>query len=78
MDLEGTDGAFSRVASVDIRRHELVVTFPFLGDYTAVLLDGLVFNYLEVYIVATLLEADHDALVGSDAVEVLLGLAGLN
>ena len=66
MCLEGADGAFSRVALVDIRRHKLVVTFPFLRDYKALLLAGLVVEYLEVYLVTTLLEAYHDDLVGSN------------
>ena len=71
-------GAFSLIALVDIRQHKLVVTYPFLGYYTAVLLYGLVVRYLEVYLVATMLEAEHDALLGSDAVEVLIGLKGID
>ena len=42
------DGAFIRIASVGIMRHELVVTFPFLRDYTALFLAGLVVEYVEV------------------------------
>ena len=56
----------------------MVVTLPFLRDYTAVLLAGIVVEYLEVHLVATLLEAEHDALVGRDVVEFLLGLEGLD
>ena len=78
MYVEGADGAFGRVAFVDIRRHKLVVTFPFLRDYTAVLLDDLLVDYLEVHLVATLLEAEHDAPVGRDTMKVLIGLEGLN
>ena len=78
MCLEGVYGVFIPVASVDIRRPELVVTFPLLRDYIAVLLDGLVVEYLEVHLVAMLLEEDHYALVVIDEVEVLLGLEGLD
>ena len=56
----------------------MVVIFTFLIDYTAVLLSGLVFKYLEFHRVATLMEAEHDTIVCRDAVEVLLGLEGLD
>ena len=78
MVLECEYGSFSRVALVGKRRQELLVTFTFLRYYTAVLLDGLVVKYLKVYLVATLMEADRDALVDIDAVEVLLGLEVLD
>ena len=78
MGLVGVDDAFSRITLVEIRGHDLVVTFPFLRYYMAVKLAGLVVDYLEVYLVATLMEADHDAPVGSYAVEVLLGLERLD
>ena len=51
---------------MEIRRHNVVVEFPFLRDYTAVLLAGLVIEYLEVYLVATLLKEGHDSLAGHD------------
>ena len=78
MCLEGVDGAFGQIDLAGIRRHELVVTFPFLRDYTLVLLDGSFVKYLEVHLVATLMEAVHDPLVGSDMMEVLLGLEGID
>ena len=56
----------------------MVFTFTLLRDDTAVLLAGFIVEYLEVNRVATLLEADHNALVGSDAVAIFLGLEGLN
>ena len=56
----------------------MVVTFTLLRDYIAVILDGLVVEYLEVHLVAMLLEEDHYALVVIDEVEVLLGLEGLD
>ena len=75
---EVADGAFGRVDSVEIRRHELVVTSPFLIYYTSVLLSGLVVKYLEVHLVATLLEAENDDILGLYTMEVLLGLEGLD
>ena len=76
--LEGTDGAFGCVASVNIRRNELVVTFLFLRYYTPILLDILVVDYLGVYLVETLLEAENDSLLGRDMMEVLIRLEGLD
>ena len=43
----------------------------------AVLLVVLVVKYMEIHLVATLLEADHGVLLGIDAVEVLLVMEGL-
>ena len=78
MCLEGVDSTFGRVDLVDIRRHELVVILPLLRYYTAVILDVLVVEYLEFHLVATLLEVEHDDLVGCNSMEVLIGLEGLD
>ena len=63
---------------MNIRRNELVVTFLFLRYYTPILLDILVVDYLGVYLVETLLEAENDSLLGRDMMEVLIRLEGLD
>ena len=78
MGFEGADDTFSSVALVEIMWNKLLITFTFLRDYKVVLLDGFVVEYLELDRGATLLEAYHDALVGRNAVAIVLGLEGLD
>ena len=58
----------------DVSRHELVLNFPVLVDYTAELLADIVVEHLVLNCLDMVLETGNDAIVGVDAVDVVLGL----
>ena len=76
--LEGADGTFGDVATMDIRGHKLVCGFPDVSDVLGIFLARFVVKDLVVYNVAASIEAGHDAGVGWDAVAVFPCLEGLD
>ena len=78
MSLEGADGTFGYVATMDVGGYQLVCGFPDVGDVSAVFLAGFIFEELVVDDVTTSLEAGHDASVGRYAVAVFSCLEGLD
>ena len=68
---ESADGALGYVAAMDIRRYKLEIEGPIFNDGATILGAGLVVEDLEVNAVAFGLEARHDAVVGSNAMEVV-------
>ena len=78
MRLEGADGTFGYVATVEVGGYQLVCGCPDVGDVSAVFLAGFVFEDLVVDDVTASLEAGHDASVGRYAVAVFSCLEGLN
>ena len=71
MRLEGADGAFGDVTTMDIRGNELELRPPLLLDMEFVGCSELVVKDLEVENMAALCEAGHDSICGGDAVVVV-------
>ena len=78
MGPEIVDGSCGSAAAVDVRGHELVLKFPVFFYYAAKFLADLVFEHLVFNGLDTVLEAGNDAVVGVDAVVVVLGLEGFD
>ena len=78
MSLEGADGTFGYVATMDVGGYQFVCGCPDVGDVSAVLLACFVIEDLVVYDMTASLEAGHDAGVGRDAVAVFSCLEGLD
>ena len=70
MRLEGADGTFSYVATMDVGGYQLVCGCPVVGDVSAVFLACFVIEDLVVNDVTASLEAGHDASVGRYVVAV--------
>ena len=78
MRLEGADGAFGNVTVMDIRGHELELRPPILFDVELVGCTEFVVKDLEVDTMATLCEAGHDSIYGSEAMVVVAGFEWLH
>ena len=78
MGLESVDGSFGSAAEVDVRDHKLVINFPVFFYYAAKFLADIVFEHLVFNGLDTVLEAGNDAVVGVNAVVVVLGLEGFD
>ena len=72
MGFEGADDAFGSITTMDVWGHELVCVLPVFGDDTVVLGTGFVIKDLVFNNVDALLELDHDASVGDNAVVVVV------
>ena len=68
------DGLFGSAAAVDVRGHELVLIFPVFFYYAEKFLADIIFEHLVFNGLDTVLEAGNDAVVGIDAVVVVIGL----
>ena len=78
MSFEVADGTLGYVATMDIGGYQLVCGCPYVGDVSAVFLDGFVVEDLVVDDVTVSLEAGHDASVGRYVVAVFSCLEGLH
>ena len=78
MRLEGADGAFGDVTTMDIRGNKLELLSPLLLDAELVACAAFVVNDLEVDTVAALCEAGHYTICGSKAVSVVAGFECLH
>ena len=72
------DGSFDSAAAVDVRGHKLVTNFKVFLYYVEKFLSHLVFEHLVFNGLDTVLEAVNDAVVGVDAVVVVIGLEGFD
>ena len=71
MRLEGADGAFGDVTTMDIRGNDLELRPPLLLDVKFVGCAAFIVEDLEVDTMAALCEAGHDSIYGGDAVAVV-------
>ena len=78
MGLEILDGSFGSAAVVDVRGHELVLKFPVFLYYAEEFLAGIVFEHLVFNGLDTVLEVGNNAVVGVNAVEIVIGLEGFD
>ena len=76
MRFEGLDGMLRGIATMDVRRYELVFTVPFLGDHMSILGTGLVVEDLELDKVPVRFEVVHDGVVRLDALLLLARIYG--
>ena len=76
--LEGADGSFGDVTTMDIRGNELELRPPLLLDVELVVCAAFVVKYLEVGIMAVIFEAGHDLICGGETVLVVAGLEWLH
>ena len=74
MCLEGLNGTFSHIGTMDIGRNKLERSVPVLGDGGEVFLAGFVVEDLVFDIVAFVTEVGHDAGMSSDAMAVVARL----
>ena len=71
MRLEGADGAFGNVTTMDIRGNKLKLLPPLLFDVELVGCAASVVKDLEVKTMAVFCEASHDSICGGKAVAVV-------
>ena len=78
MRLEGADGAFGDVTTMDTRGNELELRPPLLLDVEFVGCTEFVVKDLEVDTISALCEAGHDLIYGVDVVTVVAGFEWLH
>ena len=71
--LEGADGAFVDVTTMDIRGHELEFRPPLLCNVELVVCTSFVVKDLDVDTMAGFSDSGHDSICGSKAVAVVAG-----
>ena len=76
--LEGADGSFGDVTTMDIRGNELELRPPLLLDVELVGCAAFVVEDLEVDAMAALCEAVHDPIYGGKSVAVVAGFEWLH
>ena len=76
VSLEGSDGAFSCIASVHVGRYQLKLGSPSLGDLALVFFACFVVEYLQVDMEVTEFELSHDVGVGLKAMGICTSLEG--
>ena len=78
MCLEGADGLFRDVTTMEIRGNELELRPPLLLDVELVGCAAFVVKDLEVDTMAALCEVGHDPICGGEAVAVVAGFEWLH
>jgi hypothetical protein len=74
VSLEGLDGTFCKVATVDIRRYELIGGFPIFCDDSNVFSTRFIVKDLVINSVAACFQSRDEMVVGWNAVTVIAGL----
>jgi hypothetical protein len=78
VSFEGLDGTFCKVATVNVRRYELIGGFPIFCDDSNAFGTGFIVEDLVINNVAACFQSRHETVVGWNAVTVIAGLEGFH
>jgi hypothetical protein len=78
VSLEGLDGTFCKIATMNVWRYKVIGGFPIFCDDLNAFGTGFIVKDLLINSVAACFQSRHEMVVGWDSVPVIAGLEGFH